>query len=90
MQQISFLFILLSLLNMFRAIISTIFRSTLTVYTAVWNNAPTLLPTGDTVEMELCHRSAQQGRCIVPKSRIYSQSALEDGRNYCPKHVEQA
>jgi len=24
----------------------------------------------------------------VPKSFIYSQSAPEDGRNFCPKHVQ--
>ena len=48
-----FLLILLSLLYMLRATVSPIFRSTLTVYTAFWNHAATLLPTGDTVEMEL-------------------------------------
>jgi len=30
---------------MFQATVSPIFRSTLTVHTAFWNNAPTLLPT---------------------------------------------
>ena len=42
---------------MFRATVSPIFRSTLTVYIAFWNNVPTLLfadllPTGDTDWME--------------------------------------
>ena len=35
--------ILLSLLYMFRATVSPIFRNTLTVYTAFWNNVPILL-----------------------------------------------
>ena len=70
---------------MFRATVSPIFRSTLAAYTASWNNAPTHLPTGDTVEMELeqfhlnCDTGRQQSRFIVPKSCIYSQSAPEDG-----------
>jgi len=33
--------------------VSPIFRSTLTACTAFWSNAPTLLLTGDTIEMEL-------------------------------------
>jgi len=49
------------------------------VYTAFWNNAPTVLPPTD----------RQQSRCIVPKSCIYSQSAPEEGRNFHPKHAEQ-
>ena len=71
--------ILLILLYMFQATVSPIFRNTLTVYTAFWNNVPTLLV-----------RSRQQSRYMVPKSSIYSQSAPEDGRNCCPKHVQQA
>ena len=35
--------ILLSLLYVFRATVLPIFRNTLTVYTAFWNNVPTLL-----------------------------------------------
>jgi hypothetical protein len=38
-----FLLILLSLLCIFRATVSPIFKSTVTVYTAFQNNAPTLL-----------------------------------------------
>ena len=39
---------------MIRATVSPIFRSILTVHTAFWNKAPTLLPTG-----------RQQSRCMV-------------------------
>ena len=41
------LLIPLSLLYMFRVKVSHIFRSTLTVYTAFWNNVPTLLSAAD-------------------------------------------
>jgi len=41
------LLILLSLLYMFQATILPIFRSTLTVYTAFWDNVPTVLSAAD-------------------------------------------
>jgi len=41
------LLILLRLLYMFRATVPPIFRSTLIVYTAFWNNVPTLLSAAD-------------------------------------------
>jgi hypothetical protein len=40
-------------LYMFRATNSPILRSTFDCIYSFWYNAPTLLPTGDTVEMEL-------------------------------------
>ena len=66
---------------MFRATNSPILRSTLfdSIY-SFWYNAPTVLPTGVTVEMELTFHlnrgtGRQQYRCIVKKSCIlvYSQ-----------------
>jgi len=41
------LLIILSLLYMFRATFSPIFRRTLSVYTAFWNNVPTVLSAAD-------------------------------------------
>jgi hypothetical protein len=41
------LLILLSLLYVFWATVSPIFRGTLTVYTAFWNNVPTVLSAAD-------------------------------------------
>ena len=83
---------------MFRVTNSPILRSTLFDCTSIysfWYNAPTLLPTGDTVEMELTFHlnrgtGRQQCRCIVPKA-VYTctvkKSAPEDGRICHPKHV---
>jgi len=59
------LLILVILLYMFRATVSPILRSTLTVYTAFWNNVPTLLSAADRMELvpsKLCHRSAADSR----------------------------
>jgi len=75
------LLILLGLLYMFWATVSPIFRSTLTVYTAFWKKVPTLLSAASRQQTaELVHCS----------KKLYIQSALEDGRNCRPKHVEQA
>ena len=59
---------------MFRATNSPILRSTLfdSIY-SFWYNAPTLLLTGATVEMELTFHlnhdtGQQQSQCIVPKA----------------------
>ena len=41
------LLILLSLLYMFRRTVSPIFRNTLSVHTAFWDNVPTLLSAAD-------------------------------------------
>jgi len=86
--------IALSLLYMFRATVSPVFRSTLTVYTAFWNNVPTLLSAADRRHSSIQSVSPvggrQHSRYVVPKSYIYSKSAPEDGRNCRPKHVEQA
>jgi len=41
------LLILLSLIYMFQVTVSPIFRNTLTLYTAFWNNVPTLLSAAD-------------------------------------------
>ena len=73
---------------MFRATVSPIFRSTLAVYTAFWNNVQTLLSAAD--RWHRLEGSRQHSRYFVPKRCIYGQSAPEDGRNCRPKHVEQA
>jgi hypothetical protein len=73
---------------------SSIFRSTLTVYTAFWNNARTVLPTGDTHWMVPSNLSPvgsrQHNLYIVPESSTYSKIAPEDGRNCRSRHVQQA
>jgi len=73
---------------MFRATVSSIFRSTLTVYTQLFETMYRLcclLPTGDTGDTKRCRVGT-----LFPKSvYIYSQGAPEDGRNSRPKHVEQ-
>ena len=52
-----------------------------------WYNAPTLLPTGATVEMELMFR-LNRGTGLQQKLYIQSKkSAPEDGRICRPKHV---
>ena len=74
-----FLFILLSLHYMFQTTVSPIFRSTLTAYTAFWNNVPTLLSAADqghrldlicvtgwqqTAELEHCSKKLyKQSKC---------------------------
>jgi len=92
--KICFSFILSSLLYMFRTTVLSIFRSTLTVYTAFWNNVPPVLSAA-----ARCHSSIQtvspvgsrqHSRYSVTKNFLYSQSAPEDGRNCRPKHVQQA
>ena len=57
-----------------------------------WYNAPTLLPTGATVEMELRSIStlAPVGSSVdALYQKLYTQpkSAPEDGRIFRPKHV---
>jgi hypothetical protein len=69
---------------MFRATSSPILRSTFDCIYNSWYNAPTLLPTGDTAEMELVR---QQYRCIVPKAVYAVKNAPEDGRICRPKHA---
>ena len=54
---------------MFRATVSPIFRSTLTVYTAFWNNVPTQLSAAFQSVSPVGSR--QQSQYIVPKSSIY-------------------
>jgi len=61
------LLILLSLLYVFRAIVSLIFRSTLTVYTAFWNRPVTLSLVGrisrvGTFFQKACHLSAADSK----------------------------
>jgi len=92
------LLILLSLLYMFWVTVLPIFSSTLTVYTAFWNNVPTLLSAADwwhrldldSIQSVSPVGSRRQSQYIAPKSCIYSQSAPEDEQNCRPKHVEQA
>jgi hypothetical protein len=88
MQKNFVLVILLSLIYMFRATVSPIFRSTLAVYTAFWNNVQTVLSAAN--RWHRLEGSRQHSRYFVPKRCIYSQSSPEDGRNCRPKHVEQA
>ena len=54
---------------MFRTIVSPIFRSTLTVYTALWNTVPTVLPTVTPMSPV---GSRQQILHIVPKKAVYT------------------
>jgi len=56
---------------MFRATFSPIFRSTLTVYTAFWNNVPTLMPAADR-----CHRSAAEGHTNVKCEKCLENSSV--------------
>ena len=70
---------------MFRVTDSPILRSTFDCIHSFWYNAPTMLPTGATVEMELTE-SVMYG-ALYQKLYIQSKSAPEDGRLCCPKHV---
>ena len=77
---------------MFRATNSSILRSTFDYTYNFGYNAPILLPTDATVEMELHRVPSQTWSAAVSvhctKSCIYShKSAPEDGRIYRPKHV---
>jgi hypothetical protein len=77
---------------MFRATNSPILRSTFDCIYSFWYNAPTLLPIGNTVEMERhlnLVTGRQQCRCIVLSKAVHTvKSAPEDGRICRPKHVE--
>ena len=69
---------------MFRATNSPILRSFFDSIYSFWYNAPTLLPIGATVEMELTFHlnrgtSRQQCRCILPKLYIQSKKFLRMG-----------
>jgi len=85
---------------MFRAINLPILRSTFfNCLYSFWHNAPTLLPTGATVEMESVPRL--KWNCFISilapvgssdgalYQKLYTQlkGAPEDGRIYRPKHV---
>ena len=59
-KSVFFLLILLSLIYMFLATVSPIFRSTLSVYTSFWNNVPTLLSAAD--------RSAKDSKASLKES----------------------
>ena len=77
---------------MFRETNSPILRSIFDCIYSFWYNAPTLLPTGATVEMERISVStvAPVGNNIgvlYQKLYIQSKSAPEDGRIYRPKNV---
>jgi len=73
---------------MFRTTDSPILRSTSDCIYSFWYNAPTMLPIGATVEMELHSFStlAPIGS-IVPKAVYTVKSAPEDGRICRLKHV---
>jgi hypothetical protein len=69
-------------LNMFRAIVSFILRSTRLCFNSVWFK-----------HRRCCSwwhvTSLQHRRCTIPQDvQITHSSAPEDGRNYRPKHVE--
>ena len=77
---------------MFRATNSPILRSTFDCIYSFWYNAPTLLPTGATVEMELSSISTVApvgGSVGTLCQKLYtpSKSASEDGRICRSKHV---
>ena len=72
------LLILLSLPYMFWVTVSPIFRGTLTLYKAFWDNVPTLLSAPsqwhrlDRVPSNLCHRSAAESRVgTVSQKALY-------------------
>ena len=77
---------------MFRVTNSPILKSTFDCIHIFWYNAPTMLPTGATVEMEP-HFHLNRGtgrqhcRCIVQKAVYAVKNAPEDGRICRPKHV---
>jgi hypothetical protein len=64
---------------MFRMTNSPILRSTFDCIYSFWYNAPTLLPTGATVEMELS--------ALYQKLYIQLKSDPAEGRICRPKHV---
>ena len=77
---------------MFRATNSPILRALFDCIYSFWYNAPTLLPTGVTVEMELRSISTVAPVSIsvgalYQKLYIQSKSVPEDGRICRPKHV---
>ena len=77
---------------MFRATDLPILRSTFVCIYSFWYNAPTLLQTGATVEMELTFHlnratGRQKCRCIVPKAVHTVENIPEDGRICRPNHV---
>jgi hypothetical protein len=77
---------------MFRATDSPILKSTFDCIHSFWYNAPTLLPTGATVEMERSSSSTvtpvgNSVGALYQKLYIQSKSAPEDGRICRPKHV---
>jgi hypothetical protein len=70
---------------MFRATFSPIFRSNLTVYTALVQRTD-LLPTGDTVEMETCRADLKRsinGNCCTLLV-TYTVVLHSDSRNKVP------
>jgi hypothetical protein len=91
MQQIPFIH-LLNRPYMFRATNSPILRDTFDCILCMqlFYNATTLLPTGDTVEMELLLNRVtgrQQCWCTVSKTVYTVESVPEGGRICRPKHV---
>ena len=74
---------------MFRAKNLPILRSTFDCMYSFWFNAPTLMPNGATVEMELS-TVAPVGSSVgtlYQKAVHTVKSAPEDGQNFRPKHV---
>jgi len=90
MQQHLFLFIVLSSLYMFRATVSPIFRSTLTVYTAFWNDVATVLSAAERWHILDGNVSPVGSRQQIWYKKLYIQSAPEDGRICRTKHGQQA